>query len=87
MSWEDSDDDWEKTELKLPGAGGSKDDETWSDEEGHQALTEEEKIKSMIEEKTTGEIRSSGPTSYPNPRLVDLRWNWCIPEATSTPWS
>jgi len=34
MSWEDEDDDWETADLKVPDA---KDEEAWSDEEGHDA--------------------------------------------------
>jgi len=40
MAWDDSDDDddWEKEDLKLPG--GPADEETWSDEEGHDVKKE-----------------------------------------------
>jgi hypothetical protein len=39
------DDDWENDDddkLKLPGASGAKDEDVWSDEEGHEAHLQED---------------------------------------------
>ena len=38
-NWDDSgdDDDWEANDLTLPGANDKKDEDAWSDEEGHDA--------------------------------------------------
>lgn len=48
MAWDDSDDDWEKEDLKLD-LGASKDkEEEWSDEEGHDAHLKEEEPKVAV---------------------------------------
>jgi len=53
MSWDDSDDEWEKTDLKLPGENAKKEEDAWSDEEGHTAMTEDDKKKELLEAKRT----------------------------------
>jgi len=53
MSWDDSDDDWEKADLKVSETSGKKDDADWSDEEGHNAPTEEEKKQEQLNAKRT----------------------------------
>ena len=49
MAWDDSDDDdaWDKADLTLPGANAKKEEDTWSDEEGHDAHLQptEEEVK------------------------------------------